>query len=122
VVIISASPEVYVRVAGTILGVDGALATRLAVGPDGRLTGGYQGKNCRGSEKLRRLIEHLEAQGLMRSDGSPPELWAYGNSRGDLRLLAAADHGVNLGKLGRWGRLRAFPRLIDVGVASPRPG
>jgi phosphatidylglycerophosphatase C len=123
VVIVSASPEVYVRVAGIILGVDGALATRLAVGPDGRLTGGYEGKNCRGAEKLRRLIEHLEAQGLMRSDGTRPELWAYGNSRGDLRLLQAADHGVNLGKLGRWGRLRAFPRLVDIGVAaSPRPG
>jgi len=36
--------------------------------------------------------------------------------------IGDADHGVNLGKLGRWGRLRAFPRLIDVGVASPRPG
>jgi phosphatidylglycerophosphatase C len=121
VVIVSASPECYVRVAGTILGVDGAVATRLAVGSDGRLTGGYDGKNCRGAEKLRRLIGHLEAQELMRSDGSRPELWAYGNSRGDLRLLEAADHGVNVGKLGRWGRLRGFPRLADVSMESPRP-
>jgi HAD superfamily hydrolase (TIGR01490 family) len=121
VVIVSASPECYVGVAGALLGVDGTVATRLAVGPDGRLTGRYDGKNCRGEEKLRRLTEYLDSSGLMRSDGSRPELWAYGNSRGDLRLLEGADHGVDVGKLGRWGRLRRFPRLNDVRSDSPRP-
>ena len=43
-----------------------------------------------------------------------PELWAYGNSRGDLRLLRAADHGIDAGLLGPLGRLRKFPRLADV--------
>jgi hypothetical protein len=41
-------------------------------------------------------------------------LWAYGNSRGDLRLLEAADHGVDVGRLGHFGRLRRFPRLSEV--------
>ena len=41
-------------------------------------------------------------------------LWAYGNSRGDLRLLNAADHGVDAGRLGPLGRLRHFPRLAEV--------
>ena len=50
-VIVSASPECYVRPAGTELGVDGIVATRLAVGGGGLLTGGYEGKNCRGAEK-----------------------------------------------------------------------
>ena len=40
-----------------------------------------------------------------------PEVWAYGNSRGDLRMLRAADVGVNVGRLGRLGRLRRFPGL-----------
>ena len=49
-------------------------------------------------------------------------LWAYGNSRGDLRLLNAADHGVDAGRLGPLGRLRRFPRLSEVAAASARGG
>jgi phosphatidylglycerophosphatase C len=114
VVIVSASPECYVRRAGEILGVDAVLATRLAVGGGGLLTGNYEGKNCRGAEKYARLVVHLRAQGLLGEVGDQPELWAYGNSRGDLRLLRAADHGVDAGLLGPLGRLRKFPRLADV--------
>ena len=114
VVIVSASPECYVRRAGEVLGVDGVLATRLAVGGGGLLTGGYEGKNCRGAEKYARLVVHLRAHGLLGGGDDQPELWAYGNSRGDLRLLRAADHGVDAGLLGPLGRLRRFPRLADV--------
>ncbi len=115
VVVVSASPELYVRVAAEALGADATLATRLAVDADDRLTGGYEGANCRGEEKLRRLREWLEGCGL---DGS--RLWAYGNSRGDLRLLDAADVGVNVGRLGAIGRLRAFPGLDRTGPGTGR--
>jgi phosphatidylglycerophosphatase C len=119
-VIVSASPECYVRPAGAELGVDGVVATRLAVGGGGLLTGGYEGKNCRGAEKYARLIVHLRSQGLLSGNGAEqPVLWAYGNSRGDLRLLDAADHGVDAGRLGPLGRLRRFPRLAEV-EAAPR--
>ncbi len=114
VVIVSASPECYVRRAGELLEVDGVLATRLAVGGGGLLTGGYEGQNCRGAEKYARLVVHLRAHGLLGGGSDQPELWAYGNSRGDLRLLRAADHGVDAGLLGPLGRLRRFPRLADV--------
>jgi phosphatidylglycerophosphatase C len=114
VVIVSASPECYVRYAGEELGVDGVLATRLAVGGGGLLTGNYEGKNCRGAEKYARLVVHLRANGLLGGGDDQPELWAYGNSRGDLRLLRAADHGIDAGLLGPLGRLRKFPRLADV--------
>jgi phosphatidylglycerophosphatase C len=118
-VIVSASPECYVRPAGAELGVDGVVATRLAVGGGGLLTGGYQGKNCRGAEKYARLIVHLRGQGLLSRGGADqPVLWAYGNSRGDLRLLNAADHGVDVGRLGPLGRLRRFPRLAEVQTAT----
>lgn len=118
-VVVSASPEAYVGPAGELLGVDGVVATRLAVGGGGLLTGGYEGKNCRGAEKYARLVVHLRAQGLFSSNGgTQPVLWVYGNSRGDLRLLNAADHGVDAGKLGPFGRLRRFARLRDV-AASP---
>lgn len=107
VVVVSASPECYVRPAAALLGADAALATRLAVGGD-LLTGRYEGKNCRGAEKYARLMGWIRSQGL---GAAQPVLWAYGNSRGDRRLLDAADHGVDAGRLGRLGRLRGFPRL-----------
>lgn len=108
VIIVSASPEVYVRAAGQLLGAHGAVATRLAVDGRGVLTGRYDGANCRGKEKLRRLRAWMEEDGT-----APDRLWAYGNSRGDLRMLEAADVGVNVGRLGRFGRLRAFDSLAD---------
>jgi HAD superfamily hydrolase (TIGR01490 family) len=120
-VIVSASPECYVSPAGEELGVDGVVATRLAVGGGGLLTGGYEGKNCRGAEKYARLVVYLRARGLLSNNGGEqPVLWAYGNSRGDLRLLNAADHGVDAGRLGPFGRLRRFPRLAAVAASAGR--
>jgi len=110
VVVVSASPEAYVSVAAERLGADGSVATRLEVGPDGRLTGRYEGRNCRGEEKVRRLRLWIRQQGL---EGRP--LWAYGNSRGDLRMLRMADTGVNVGRLGRLGKLGSFPGLDQTG-------
>jgi len=89
------------------------------VGGGGILTGGYEGKNCRGAEKYARLVVHLRARGLLSNNGGEhPVLWAYGNSRGDLRLLNAADHGVDAGRLGPLGRLRRFPRLSEVAASA----
>ena len=107
VVIVSASPQIYVNVMTEELKANGGLGTRLAVDPRGRLTGGYLGKNCRGTEKLRRLDEWT----AQRHYSAPPIIYAYGNSRGDRRLLSAASHPFNVGKLGAFGSLRRFPRL-----------
>ncbi|HEY4929717.1 MAG TPA: HAD family hydrolase [Acidimicrobiales bacterium] len=112
VVVVSASPDAYVRVAAERLAADGAIATRLEVGDSGRLTGRYDGGNCRGEEKIRRLRLWMADAGV---EGA--RLWAYGNSRGDLRMLRAADTGVNVGRLGRFGRLRDFKGLD---VTGPR--
>jgi len=118
VVIVSASPECYVRVAGELLGADATLATRLGAG-GGILTGRFDGQNCRGAEKYARLVGWLRAEGLSGAGMSQPVLWAYGNSRGDLRLLSAADHGIDTGHLGRFGRLRRFPALSEMAAAPP---
>jgi phosphatidylglycerophosphatase C len=117
VVVVSGSPECYVKVAGELLGVDATLATRLSVG-GGLLTGRYEGKNCRGAEKYARLLAWLRSEGVNGGGAEQPVLWVYGNSRGDLRLMSAADHGVDVGRLGRFGRLRRFPRMADVAGAS----
>ncbi len=119
IVIVSASPEYYVRAVGEELGVDGVVATRLAVDARGRLTGHFDGRNCRGEQKLLRLEEWMGSSPPGGGDGvgahaGRPFLWAYGNSAGDRRLLEAADIGVDAGRLGRVGKLRRFRRLGDV--------
>lgn len=87
VVLVSASFEIYLQPLGALLGVDDVLATRLQV-RDGVATGGLDGPNCRGAEKVRRLHEWLdEHHGGRRS----VTLSAYGDSAGDREMLADAD-------------------------------
>jgi phosphatidylglycerophosphatase C len=106
-VIVSASPELYVGAVGAELGFDGVVATRLEVGADGRLTGRYEGPNCRGAAKLDGLRRWTQAH----APGAV--VWAYGNSAGDRPLLGGADVGVDVGRLGPVGKLRAFRRMRD---------
>jgi phosphatidylglycerophosphatase C len=117
-VIVSASLEIYLIPVGHQLGVDTVIATRLAVDGDGRLTGGYDGANCRGAEKIARVRRWMETQiDEARTTGAPAVtsvLWAYGNSKGDRQLLRGADVGVDVGRLGRLGALRHFRRLSDL--------
>jgi phosphatidylglycerophosphatase C len=84
VVIVSASLDVYLEPIAAGLGVEHVIATRLAEGPDGRLTGRLEGPNVRGPEKASRLRAWLGDE--------TAELWAYGDSAGDRELLAMADH------------------------------
>jgi HAD superfamily hydrolase (TIGR01490 family) len=84
-VVISASIEHYVAPWARAAGFDDVIATRLALDGNGRLTGRYDGANCYGVEKVRRLCALL--------DGCENhEIHAYGDSRGDRELLALADH------------------------------
>jgi phosphatidylglycerophosphatase C len=107
VVIVSASPQLYVDVVADSLQAIGAVGTRLAVDPLGKLTGAYLGKNCRGSEKMRRLTEWVDGRGYP----DEPIVYAYGNSRGDRRILSGATYPYNAGRLGWLGALRRYPRL-----------
>jgi phosphatidylglycerophosphatase C len=82
-VIVTASPEIIVAPIARGLGADLLLGTRLAFDAAGRVTGDFDGENCRGPEKVRRLQAafgediHLEA--------------AYGDTDGDREMLALAD-------------------------------
>jgi phosphatidylglycerophosphatase C len=89
-VIVSASFTSYLDPIAARLGVAAVLATELAVGDDGRLTGELVRPNVRGAEKVRRLDEWLGA--------GPAFVWAYGDSSGDRELLARADQGVTVGR------------------------
>lgn len=84
-VLVSASPELYLRPFARRLGIADVLSTRFAERPDGRLSGELLGANCRDAEKVRRLEALLGPR-----DGY--ELHAYGDSRGDREMLAFADH------------------------------
>lgn len=86
VVVVSASPSVYLEPLAQALGFEAALATRLEVDDRGCITGRMLGGNCRGPEKVARLEAWLE--------GARPPVYAYGNSSGDRELLARADVGV----------------------------
>jgi phosphatidylglycerophosphatase C len=105
VVIVSASPELYILPVANDLGASGVIATRLQVDPAGEMTGRFDGPNCRGPEKARRLREWID------HGGGDPFVWAYGNSAGDLQMLTDADIGVNVGRLGRFGKLKSFPNF-----------
>jgi phosphatidylglycerophosphatase C len=98
VVIVSASPALYLDEAGRRLGVDAVLATELEIGADGRLTGRLAGRNCRGEEKAKRLRTWIGAS----PDERPGQLWAYGDSKGDTQMLDMADVAVWVG----WRRSR----------------
>lgn len=99
VIVVSASPELYVSRVAERLGVHAALATRLQVDAAGLLTGSLLGANVRGPEKARRLHEHLEGfHGDAR--GSAPRIWAYGDSSGDADLLAIATVAVRVTRRG----------------------
>jgi phosphatidylglycerophosphatase C len=83
VIVVSASPALYVGPAAARWGVDDVLATELEV-VDGVFTGAYAGRNCRAEEKVERIDAWL--------DGREVELHAYGNSPDDAPMLARADH------------------------------
>lgn len=85
-VLVSASLGQYLRPLGRRLGVDGVVCAEPSR-QGSRFGRHLDGANCRRAEKVRRLEEWLAAHGLERA-----ELWAYGDSRGDIELLARADH------------------------------
>ena len=95
-VIVSASPELYVHPLAVLLGGTAGLATRLQVRPDGTVSGEIEGLNCRGPEKVRRLDEWLRASGS--ADPSTVEVYAYGDSSGDDDLLARATRPTRMGR------------------------
>jgi phosphatidylglycerophosphatase C len=88
VVIVSASPELYLGAVARLLGCAGVIATKLEVDRRGRLTGRIFRDNVRGPVKERLLRDWLGA--------APVHLWAYGDSDGDTEMLAMADVATRL--------------------------
>lgn len=83
IVIISASPENWIRNWCEKTGLK-LIATVLQIN-GGRITGKIEGKNCHGSEKVRRIKE-------LYSLNEYEEIFAYGDTSGDKPMLQLAHH------------------------------
>lgn len=83
VVIVTASPDIYVKHVCKYLGFDDFIATKTL--DDGRyLTGAFDGEVCNFEQKPKRIAEFLGSQ-------TPEHTIAYGNSSGDYAMLEWSD-------------------------------
>jgi phosphatidylglycerophosphatase C len=99
-VLVSASPDVYVTQVAKQLGFDAVICTEMEVrgrGADAHLTGRMRTPNCHGEQKVRRLQAWLSQQ-----LGTPSAAYrlhsAYGDTSGDLPMLALAEQAWYRGK------------------------
>lgn len=83
-ILVTRGYELYLTPWARALGIRDVLATRLATGADGRLTGAMPEPSCDGEHKRTRLLARL-------GDRAAWELHAYGDGPGDFALLAEAD-------------------------------
>jgi phosphatidylglycerophosphatase C len=86
-VLLSASPDLYVPAIAAALGFDATICTQLRWHADGRLDGTLASANRRGAEKMRCVRALLQAR-------QPQHSSAYGNSRADLPHLKLVSEGV----------------------------
>jgi HAD superfamily hydrolase (TIGR01490 family) len=93
VVLLSASPSVYVPEVAAFLGVEEVVCTRVRV-QDGVCQGQLVGPNCKGADKLALLQKHL------RTADTPGASFAYGDSRADLPVLGWVEQGFLVGRNG----------------------
>lgn len=88
-VLLTASPDLYVHTLAERLGFHKVISTRVEWNKMGRLTGRLEGSNCRGREKLRRLQEGLKEKRKYYFSV------AYADEPADTPVLSWADIGVS---------------------------
>ncbi|MBI5056273.1 MAG: HAD family hydrolase [Nitrospirae bacterium] len=84
-ILVSASIEEYLVPWAQAVGFSKVLATKVEVDSSCNLTGKFLGKNCNGIEKIKRIQGYIGHPGKY-------EIYAYGDSKGDVELLRIADH------------------------------
>lgn len=105
--LISNSALLYLKPWAATIGIEHVFGSQFAVDSKGKLTGELDGTHCQGEEKLRCLKVQL-------GDLENYELHIFGDSEGDLDMLAAADYAYYL----TFSELhsndqRAFPTLAN---------
>ena len=96
IVVVSASPDLFILPACEKLGITHVISTTLRIHEDGYALG----TNCRGSEKIIRLREAFPTQRIVQ---------AYSDNTDDLPLLHAAEQGFLVKK----GAIRSVPIVGD---------
>lgn len=82
-VIVTASPAITVAPFARRLGAENLLGTMIMFDREMKVTGTFEGPNCRGEEKMRRLKAAYGQDVRIAA--------AYGDTSGDTEMLAAAD-------------------------------
>jgi phosphatidylglycerophosphatase C len=98
IILVSASPDLYVPRVGKHLGIDETVCTRVAWNGES-CTGKIIGPNCKGEEKVKLLSDYLQVKSL------PSPSYAYGDSKSDLPILRWATDGYLVKK----GTLQTVP-------------
>ena len=94
-VMVSASPDIYLKRVAQQLGFDALLCTEMAV-VDDQLTGLMKTPNCHGEQKVLRLKAWMAER--FGADGGAEVVYAYGDTSGDKPMLRLAAHAVYRGK------------------------
>jgi phosphatidylglycerophosphatase C len=105
VILLSASPEVFVPRIAQTLGIREVVCTRVKR-VDGRWTGELAGRNCKGEEKVHAIRRWLGVE------EAPDESYAYGDSKSDLAVLMWAKRGAWV-RRDRWESIAADPSVTD---------
>jgi phosphatidylglycerophosphatase C len=94
-VMVSASPDIYLKRVADQLGFDALLCTEMEV-IDGRLTGWMKTPNCHGEQKVLRLKAWMNQRFGSQSDAQV--VYAYGDTSGDKPMLRLAANAFYRGK------------------------
>jgi phosphatidylglycerophosphatase C len=84
IAIVSASLETWIRQWADRNGIEHVIAT-IPEFSKGKVTGAFVSPDCRGKEKVRRILAHFP-------DAEKCTVYAYGDSGGDRRMLEFADY------------------------------
>lgn len=90
IVIVSASPDVYMRMLPSFLPIDAVIATPCEIGPDGSYTG-HITCNCKGDMKPKLIEQWLQKQGWSIDQAASS---AYGDSLSDAPMLRMTGRPV----------------------------
>jgi HAD superfamily hydrolase (TIGR01490 family) len=88
VVLATASPDIYVEPLALKLGIKKTVCTRMERDINGQFTGQIEGENCKGIEKLSRVISLLD------EDNEKRTVYAYSDNHADLPLLQWSNRPV----------------------------
>ncbi len=92
IIIATAAPEIYATEIGRQMGIDDVIATRhVRAAAEPSYLPSFDGENCYGDEKLRRIEKWLSAEGLVRSEC---HITSFSDHPSDAPMLNWSDKAV----------------------------